>query len=43
LHRTPQNELRVFCGGVVHAQLVFNNSALPKVNTASSESTDFHG
>jgi hypothetical protein len=35
--------MRVFCGAAFHAQLVFNNSALPKVNTASSESTAFHG
>jgi hypothetical protein len=43
LRRAQPNELRVFCGGAFHAQLVFNSSALPKFNTASSKSTDFHG
>jgi hypothetical protein len=39
LHHAQPNELRVFCGGAFHAQLVFNCSALPKFNTAPSKST----
>ena len=43
LHDAQPNELRVFRGGVFHAQLVFNNFALPTFNTAPSKGTDLHG
>jgi hypothetical protein len=42
-HRAHPNELRVFCGGVFHAQPVFNSSALPRFNSATSKSTAFLG
>ena len=41
MHHARPNELRVFCGGVFHAQLVFNSSALPRFNPATSKSTAF--